>query len=271
MLTLSVNQVHDLWLAGIRETEDRLVQLLREHVEPQCEFLGDDRLRYAVRETIVAGADHQLRTERALGYYAAVVVMFGFGLVEDPQYPWARACVRVQAPEEPDYARARHLFDRAMAEADRFNGRDDRGYARVLVRVRALDPEVLAAQPVPGEHALAELLRSVCPDKCEALGDPTLQAFVASARTNAESFGLVDPFGVRLHVVLSLLLGTTYYRDPFHPWAVARFEGASERCPVDAAELHADALQLLYATNPSLAPRARSTLHHPPAEAPCVA
>jgi len=245
MLTLRTEQSSAIWSSLVHEIEDRLVAYLRKYAPSHCQYLGESRLRHALRESIAAGQHYGFDTERALFFYVALEVMLGHEFVDDVQYPWARTFVSSGGSSSE---RARGLYDRAMQELDRFGGPDDTEYHGALLRAERLDPASLAASAGHDQRSLHALLQRLYPSKCRALGPSKLDGFLIANAASAQHLGLDSPHGRCIHVALAFFMGSGYHRDPHHPWASAAFSGPEGRFEGEVTTLHQAAREFIRQT-----------------------
>jgi len=188
-----------------------LEELLRESFPLDASRLTGDELRAVVRLGMERSRAHGGVATRDMYLFLAVMFMLGSGFDEDPQLPWAQDLFRQGEPIARVHAEALTYLD-AVA------GEENEHLIKALVRARGLELPLLPQADAPDfESRMLAWLRSVYPTKFEAQGEAATLDVLSLARALAAQHALPGS-GTALLALLAFLLGTSFDRDPLHPW-----------------------------------------------------
>jgi len=116
MLTIRTEQLNALREASVRDFERRMVVHLRKFFPEQCDSLGEDGAKLAVRHGIERAAAYNIRIERQVCKYIDVMFSFGRDFDTDAKLPWA-SLILTDPAIRSSAARMDRLVDTATREA----------------------------------------------------------------------------------------------------------------------------------------------------------
>lgn len=99
--------------AAVQDFEDRMVVHLEKFFMEQCEALGEDEMRKAIREGIDRAAGHGITAERGVCKYIDLMFAFGRRFDESRELPWAQKILNDQALDDPG-TKVDRLYDEGM-------------------------------------------------------------------------------------------------------------------------------------------------------------
>ena len=152
-------------------------------------------------------------------FYIELMFMFGSSFDTDPQYPWASGVLA-----NPESVHQDVRADRLYAAMNTYLAQvvePDRHHLRQALQ-RLLDRQ-FEDVALPGEnleHAVLEALHSVCPARCEYVGETTLKGLIRHGSKLAQDYGFEPDKGKLLMVILTLVMGHGFPDDPLNPWIV---------------------------------------------------
>lgn len=182
-----------------------------------CLVLTDGGTRPAVELGIARAQQHGFCAQGDLSAFVSLMVLLGADFDEDPQLPWARACLRTHKTA----ARGDAMEALLVAVADRMTpmiGPDGELYRRALAWALHHGFDEIAASS-GDDRGLHEILGRMFPAKYVLLGESVVQELVLRSRVSARTHSLTAGPAVGVYLALMFLLGSGFARDPFHPWA----------------------------------------------------
>ncbi len=221
MLVIRDSQMLAFEQAAVRNFENRLIDHLKEFFPRQCEILGKEQTRKAVRLGIERAEQYGLVSERDLHLYVGLMFMLGSYFDQDPQLPWAAKILADGNIADPS-TRADRLYDRAMAFLNEAAGKENQYLDRALRKARELPASILSRtgedrQLSFGDYIL-KLFYAWYPEKYQAVGDSAIRQLVRQGYQAARGYSLTEEKGITVYLGLMFLLGGGIDRDPQYPW-----------------------------------------------------
>ena len=175
--------------------------------------LGDDHCRAFVAHAAQVGDEMRLYTMGSIAYVMFLMHWLGSNFHHDPRYADISAALFSSNDEEERIDQARAAF---IAIADRHIGQ----HGEVFVeRVAALpDYEDLVIDTSTSHHKLHDALLDTWDIHGDARSDYPRAELEEEVVTSAKALGIDSPFGRRICLVLTFILGARFHTDPLYPW-----------------------------------------------------
>ena len=254
MLIVREQQMRALDPEALREFEERTVPRLRNKFPPLCTALGDATLRGVIEFGVERGARHGLSANQDLWGYLDLMLMLGSHFDVDPQLPWAQR--GLDNPDERDpRERLLTVQTSAVQYLDIVGG--PQGKRMVAALRRIADRDWTRWSTAPGravDEAIAQTLAEVYPEKWDNLqGWGRTRALVESGCIAAAHHQLPLDWGTMVFVLLQLMLGSGFDRDPQFPWAARALSPARDLAGAHpATALHTEARAFAVRLNAAL-------------------
>lgn len=224
-----------LGLLRSRGLADALLPHLRRSFPQECQVLGQAQ----IRRVIVLGAERAASYDLAehTARYVGLMFLFGGHFDRDPQLPWA---VQGLADEGPGAERIDALYAQGIDYLGQVAGQRGQHYKRMLIRVRRMPFDTIAASDDP-----RALLAELHPRKAATLSDAIWEQLRTLAAAAVEQYELDERAGPALLLALMGVLGTHFQHDPLQPWAGSGLGGAAGGPLERTRALHARAIAWL--------------------------
>jgi hypothetical protein len=215
---------------------------LAESFPKQAGLLGPAQMRRVISLGRERAVHYGHQTEREIYFFLTLMLMLGSWFDEDPQLPWAAACLIdrsiLHAP-----ARLNRLHNETMVYLDRVAGENNEHLVKALLRIREFDPASAAGiSPKQFEDEMVRTLARFYPQKAAHQGEEATRAVVRNAAVLAQRHALSGQKDVCLLAGLAFMLGSGFHRDPQFPWAQ---EALAPGRPANPGLLQAQALVFL--------------------------
>lgn len=220
MLVIRHDQLAALQGPAVSQFEADMLAHLGLHYPIDKLLLGDDGLRAVVRGGLQKAMAAGFTQSEDLARFVTLSLVLGIGFSDDPLLPWASRIV-AQGAGRP--GTGERLTEEAAVYLELTNGADGRAALVAMLRAVSLDFATATATDASADPdaSLWQLLRHLWPRKHRRVQPAQRAAFLTSAKTTAAADGMDTAGSVRLHSILSFLLGIQFSRDPALPWAQA--------------------------------------------------
>lgn len=223
MWTIRQEQSDTFKQTALHKFEDEMVEHLRKSYAEHWKVMGEPAGRRVIQLGIERAKKYGFTNRGPVRFYIDLMFMFGSYFDTDPQYPWA-GTVLTDSEKVDQSVRADRLFT-AMNEYLSHVVDPEREHLRAAVQqlMQSRVEDVLK----PGinlEETILQMLRSVCPIRCEYFGDSVLKALVQHGFGLARRYGFTTDKGMVLMTVLTFAVGHGFYKDPLNGWIVRRLE-----------------------------------------------
>jgi hypothetical protein len=121
MLVIRREQIKALSWKMRKAFEGRMVLHLKEFFPDQCEMLGEEDTRAAIRYGMGRAEGYGLETEGDIAKYLNLMFVFGRTFDTDPDLPWASEILNARADYAPSERMAR-LYEVAMGNESEGQG-----------------------------------------------------------------------------------------------------------------------------------------------------
>jgi hypothetical protein len=186
-----------------------------------CTTLDDSQLQEAVRIGIARARTRGLDQRGPVQFYIDMMILFGAGFDEDPQYPWiapilAEAGSQLQRTEDL-HLRTKVYLEKAHGEKNRYMHEAMQELSRLLRFGMPLSQDGF-------EDEVLALMREIHPRKVAQIDEASLRRLISHARTTGtERYGFRDLRSHALWATLMFAFGHEFETDPFLPWLVRPF------------------------------------------------
>jgi hypothetical protein len=113
MLIIRRKQMQALSQNILKDFEDRMILHLNQFFPDQCEKLGEEGTRGAIRYGFERARKYGLATESDLAKYLNLMFTFGRDFDTDPNLPWVAAILKARDDSTPSKRMAR-LYEKAV-------------------------------------------------------------------------------------------------------------------------------------------------------------
>jgi hypothetical protein len=223
MWTIRQEQADTFRKTALQKFEDEMVEHLKKSYAEHWKVMGEEAGRRVIQLGIDQAKKHGFTNRGPVRFYIELMFMFGSYFDTDPQYPWASA-VLTDSENVDQTVRADRLYV-AMNEYLAQVVEPEREHLRAAVQ--RLMPSRVEDVLKPGvnlEEMILQMLRSICPVRCEYSGDSVLRTLVQHGFGLARRYGFTTDKGMVLMVVLTFAVGHGFYKDPLNGWIVRRLE-----------------------------------------------
>jgi hypothetical protein len=218
MLMIREEQMAVFEQAVVKNFANRVYEHLQKFFPEQCQYLGADQVREAIRLGLKQAEHYHLVSERDVYFYISLMFLLGSHFDEDPQLPWVAELLREPTPETA-HIRMAPVYDQAMTLLDSMVGPKNEYLRQTLGMLQQSQVfESLPEAPSFG-HRLLLLLQALAPQKYQILGDAILRDVVRHGYGAAKQHGLTTERGAMIYLSLAFLLGSGFDHDPLYPWA----------------------------------------------------
>lgn len=220
--------------------------LMKVHIERNFPrhfgYHGPDSIAEIIEQGIQAAARLGFLQRAGARLFIELVLLLGCEFYRDPQYPWVKAILDADAAAGKElqlkvlYAAASKYLERVLGPAGGFA---DAALARLERGFRFNRTGNFQAF----EASLSALLGAVWPQKHAYLGSRLFRELTIVGVGDAKAYGLDTEEGVFTYVLLTLLIGAGFARDPAIAWARSVLEaksgGANKHAALYAAGMDA--------------------------------
>jgi hypothetical protein len=122
MLKIRKEQNDELAKAALKRFEDSMVVHLNKFFPEECELLGADGTRQAIRYAVERAAGYDIVSERDVCVYADVMFAFGRDFDHSRNVPWAGQILNDKSLKDKPYEKADKLYDTALENIEKAAG-----------------------------------------------------------------------------------------------------------------------------------------------------
>jgi hypothetical protein len=101
--------------------EDRMVEHLRENFPEECEEMGEEDVREAVRHGVERAGEYGMELEQDVCNYINVMFVYGRDFDTDAELPWAGQILNDPSREDPT-DKTDALYDEAIVRLEQEEG-----------------------------------------------------------------------------------------------------------------------------------------------------
>jgi hypothetical protein len=172
-------------------------------------------MKTAVRFGIEKAEEHGLTFRGPIRLYLELMLLFGSHFDTDPQYPWANAILKADAPQ---MERAERLHAQTLDYQEKVSGPKGVNTRQALenLSVMARSPATFTPNNFDTE-ILQEMNRSFS-QKADYIGNESASALIQEGRAEAQKYNLPTVRGAALIIVLMYAFGHGCTDDPLYPW-----------------------------------------------------
>ncbi len=226
MLVIRHDQLVTLQGLAVSRFEADMLAHLGRHYPLDNRLLGDDGMRAVIRYGRQKAMAAGFNTAEDIARFVTLSLVLGSGFTNDPLLPWASRLV-AQGAGTP--GTGERLVEEAEVYLELTNGADGRAALVAMLRAVSLDFATATATEIAADSGLDpdpdvslwQLLRHLWPRKHRRIQPVQRVAFLKAAKAAAAADGMDTAGSVRLHSILSFLLGVDFSNDPALPWARA--------------------------------------------------
>jgi hypothetical protein len=227
-------QLEVLERASVKEFEDRTHLHLQQWFPHQCQLLGEDLIRRAIRHGLQKASGYGLTAECCVRSYIESMLILGGEFDTDVPLPWAAEILSDRSSSD-QVARGDRLYHGMWNYLD-LVARDYRDLAGQPITSRFMNDlrelrhgadESITPESRSTFTSLTEMrLRRLFPAKCSYLEDAGLRKAVVMGTESAAAYGITSVRGVTLFTSMRFVLGGNFHRDLLLPWASATLNDA---------------------------------------------
>jgi len=223
MWNIRQEQTDTLRQTALQKFEDEMAEHLKQSHAEHWKVMGEADGRRVIQLGIKQAGRYGFTNRGPVRFYIDLMFMFGSYFDTDPQYPWASG-VLADSENVDQTVRADRLYA-AMNEYLAQVVDPEREHLRAAVQLLMQSRVEDVLKPgVKIEEMILQMLRSICPIRCEYSGDSVLRTLVQHGFGIAGRYHFTTDKGMVLMVVLTFAVGHGFYKDPLNPWIVRRLE-----------------------------------------------
>lgn len=238
MLIIRKEQM-EVFRANMRKSfENEALDYARENFPGDCDVLGEAQTRIVIDLGIDRAAEHGFDTKGDVCDYIMLMFALGSYFDEDPQLPWTAEILEDSSLLSPS-----DMMEKLYAEASDYlkkvSGDNGVYYKKALLRARKMSYASLE-KSISGNltQDIDTILISLYPQQYHILTESSRNSLTDLGRSSAESYGLKTREGILIYIMLMFMLGSSFDRDPLHPWAEDVLQGDSLYPVVKARRLY---------------------------------
>jgi hypothetical protein len=122
MLKIRKEQNDELAKAALKRFEDSMVVHLNKFFPEECDLLGADGTRQAIRYAIEQAAGYDIVSQRDVCIYADVMFAFGRDFDHSRKLPWAAQILNDKSSEGKPSEKVDKLYDAALKNIEKAAG-----------------------------------------------------------------------------------------------------------------------------------------------------
>ncbi|MHC4557344.1 MAG: hypothetical protein ACYTFW_09275 [Planctomycetota bacterium] len=122
MLHIRKEQNDELAKVQLKKFEDRMVVHLNKFFPEECEMLGDECTRQAIRQAHERAVGYGIVSERDVCMYTDVMFAFGRDFDKSRKLPWAARILNDESLKDEPSEKAERLYHIAMNNTEQANG-----------------------------------------------------------------------------------------------------------------------------------------------------
>jgi hypothetical protein len=223
MWTMRQEQTEAFRQYHLKKFEDEMVEHLKKVQAEHWKVIGEPDGRRVIRLGIEQARKYGFTRRGPVRFYIELMFLFGSYFDTDPQYPWAS-----KALANPEGLDETVVADRIFAAMNGYVAKivdPEREHLRKAVNglMQTQIEDVLKAG-VNLEEMMLQILRSVCPIRCDYSGEGVLRRLIRHGFELATRYDLATDKGKVLMATLTFAVGHGFYKDPLNPWIVRRLE-----------------------------------------------
>jgi len=241
MWTIRQEQTEAFRQHHLQKFEDQMVVHLQKFAPRHWQVIGEPTGREVIRLGIEQAKKYGFTNRGPVRFYLELMFMFGSYFDADPQYPWVRAVLCDPEPVD-QMVRADRLFDAMNEYVAKVPGQKHKHFIEALKRLSRTNVEEVAKPGVPLDESAAQELRTIYPQACDYLGEPTVRRLIQQGFDLARAYGLNSSRGTLLMAGLTVFMGHNFPEDPLCGWISRRLDAKRQPDPaVRTNELYAKA------------------------------
>lgn len=122
MLKIRKEQNDEFAKAALKRFEESMVVHLNKFFPEECNLLGADGTREAIRYAVERAAGYGIVSERDVCIYTDVMFVFGRDFDKSPELRWAGRILNDKSVKDKPYEKADHLYDTALENIEKGAG-----------------------------------------------------------------------------------------------------------------------------------------------------
>ena len=185
--------------------------------------LGDSHCRAFVAHAARLGDELRLHTLGSVAYLMFLMHWLGSRFHYDPRYAAISGALDSLDSEDERLDSARTAF---MALADRHIGRHGEIFVERIEKLAAF--EELVTDTTKSHHRLHDALLDTWGIAGDERANYPREALEEEAVASARALGIDTPFGRRICLVLTFVLGARFHADPLYPWVRDKITAARD-------------------------------------------
>ena len=195
---------------------DELVEHCHEFAHNLAVALGEKRLKTALQFGVNKADAQGFNQRGTTRFYIDMMILFGSGFDNDPQFPWAKGTLQGVA-DQTEKADALHVH--STKYFDEVYGKDNQHRLAAMAKLEKLTLDNFKINAKTFSSDMLTLMEEVYPQKFKATGEEQLRELIrAGIKKGQNEYGLTQPNYIGLMVVMMFMLGHQYDANPFHPW-----------------------------------------------------
>lgn len=192
---------------------------LNEFCPQLCRTLSKERLKNIVSEGIVRARQYEFTYRGPIRLFLELMLIFGHGFDEDPQYPWA-----IKTLQRQDFLnqmfKAGRLEHLARDYIEKVQGVDNRTSFQALQKLEILSKrDDLIFSWIGLKRDVLHIMELIFPSKLDYIGTTAAEDIIQRAKSISDNFfGKEYPRAAAVLAMLKFAFGTRCEDDPFYPW-----------------------------------------------------
>jgi hypothetical protein len=122
MLTIRMKQMNVFTDLSLKRYETSMVVHLNKYFSEECDALGEERTRHAIRYALKRAESYEIVSERDVCIYTDLMFAFGKDFDKDPQLPWAGTILNEESLKGEPSQRIDRLYDVARENIEHAQG-----------------------------------------------------------------------------------------------------------------------------------------------------
>jgi hypothetical protein len=196
---------------------DELVEHCHEFAPNLATALGEKRLKTALQLGIKKAETQGFTQRGTVRFYIDMMILFGGGFDNDPQFPWVASTLKQDFPEQMD--KADKLHAQSLEYFNEVHGKENQYRLVAISKLEKLNLDNLEINAKTFSTDILALMGEVYPQKFKVTSQEHLRELIgAGIRKGQNEYELTQPNYIALIVIMMFMLGHRYDANPFHPW-----------------------------------------------------
>lgn len=213
--------------------ENDMVAHTRVYSPELYRVIGEPQMRIAVKNGIANANKYGFTRRGPIQMFLEMTLLFGSGLGDDPQYPWATEQLNNTDPAN-QMRRGELLYLEVCRYLKEVHGPNNRLVREALQRLADSNPAEVVFPPDAVEEGILQFLRWVHPEKYVYTSERAVVLLIREATDKTRAYtGQRDSHHIGLMAALMFCFGHACDTDPLYPWigrTLARPRSSKSNC-----------------------------------------